>query len=64
MLTFEELVASAAKGRFAGIERTYTPNHVAQLRGSLPVRHTLAEVGAARLWDLLQTEPFVAALGA
>ncbi|MBV8512787.1 MAG: isocitrate lyase [Xanthobacteraceae bacterium] len=64
MLTFEELVAPAAKGRFASIERTYTPNHVAQLRGSLPVRHTLAEVGAARLWDLLQTEPFVAALGA
>ena len=64
MLTFEELVASAVKGRFAGIDRIYKPKHVLQLRGSFEVRYTIAEIGAVRLWNLLQTEPFVAALGA
>ena len=64
MLTFEQLVPSATKDRFAGIHRTYEPSHVLQLRGSLQIRHTLAEAGANRLWELLHGEPFVAALGA
>ena len=64
MLTFDKLVPSAKKDRFAGIHRTYEPNHVLQLRGSLQIHHTLAEHGANRLWDLLHGEPFVAALGA
>jgi isocitrate lyase len=64
MLTFEELVPSAPKERFLGIHRTYSPNDVLRLRGSLRIQHTLAEVGANRLWSLLQSEPFVAALGA
>jgi isocitrate lyase len=64
MPTFEELVPSAAKDRFAGIHRTYKPSDVVRLRGTLAIRHTLAEVGADRLWDLLHNEPFVAALGA
>jgi isocitrate lyase len=64
MLTFEDLVPSAMKGRFAGIDRTYGPKRVSELRGSFDVRHTVAEIGAVRLWNLLQNEPFVAALGA
>src|SRR6516165_9438038 len=64
MLTFENLVPSATKHRFAGIHRTYGPSDVLQLRGSLQISHTLAEAGANRLWDLLHSEPFVAALGA
>ena len=64
MLTFEQLVPAAAKNRFAGIQRSYRPEDVLRLRGSLAIRHTLAEVGACRLWDLLHNEPFVAALGA
>src|SRR5215472_7232680 len=64
MLTFENLVPSATKDRFAGIHRTYVPSDVLRLRGSLQISHTLAEAGANRLWDLLHTEPFVAALGA
>jgi isocitrate lyase len=64
MLTFEELVPAAPKERFLGIRRTYGPNDVLRLRGSLRVQHTLAEAGANRLWSLLQSEPFVAALGA
>jgi isocitrate lyase len=50
--------------RFAGIRRDYTPADVDRLAGSFRVRHTLAEMGAARLWHLLNTEPFVNTLGA
>jgi isocitrate lyase len=50
--------------RFAGIQRDYTEADVARLSGSFRVRHTLAEMGAARLWHLLKTEPYVNTLGA
>jgi isocitrate lyase len=50
--------------RWSGIERLYTADDVARLAGSVEIRHTLAEIGAERLWRLLQTEDFVAALGA
>src|ERR1700689_119069 len=50
--------------RFAGIRRDYTPEDVQRLAGSFSIRHTLAEMGAARLWHLLRTEPYVNTLGA
>jgi isocitrate lyase len=50
--------------RWTGILRPYGAADVDRLRGSLPIRHTLAERGAERLWHLLQTEGHVAALGA
>jgi isocitrate/methylisocitrate lyase len=50
--------------RWDGIERPYTEEDVERLRGSVHVEHTLARLGAERLWQLLQDEPFVAALGA
>jgi len=50
--------------RFQGIRRDYTPAEVERLAGSVRIRHTLAEMGARRLWHLLKTEPYVAALGA
>ena len=50
--------------RFAGIRRDYTAADVERLAGSFRIRHTLAERGAARLWHLLRTEPYVATLGA
>ncbi|SEM27635.1 isocitrate lyase [Stigmatella aurantiaca] len=50
--------------RFEGIQRNYTQKDVEKLRGSLQIRHTLAEVGARRLWELLHTEEFINALGA
>ena len=50
--------------RFAGIRRDYTPAEVERLAGSFRVRHTLAEMGARRLWHLLRTEPYVNTLGA
>ncbi len=50
--------------RWRGIERPYTTEDVLRLRGSLAIEHTLARLGAERLWELLQTEPYVNALGA
>src|SRR3989442_5687182 len=38
--------------RWQGITRSYTPEDVYRLRGTLPVEHTLASHGAARLWKL------------
>ena len=50
--------------RWKGIERPYTADDVVRLRGSVVVEHTLARLGAQRLWNLLRTESYVAALGA
>jgi len=50
--------------RFDGIRRDYTPQDVARLSGSFRIRHTLAEMGADRLWYLLKARPFVPTLGA
>jgi isocitrate lyase len=64
MLKFEQLVHCATTERFAGIHRTYKPEDVLRLRGSVQIRHTLAELGAVRLWDLLNSQLYVGALGA
>src|ERR1700688_2796454 len=50
--------------RWTGIMRPYTPADVENLRGSMRIEHTLARHGAETLWHMLQTEPYVAALGA
>jgi isocitrate lyase len=50
--------------RWRGVERPYTADDVLRLRGSIHVEHTLARMGAERLWDLLQTEPYINSLGA
>jgi isocitrate lyase len=50
--------------RWSGIERGYSAADVIRLRGSLQIEHTLARRGAEKLWDLLNAEPFVNALGA
>ena len=50
--------------RWRGITRAYTAEDVAKLRGSVEIKHTLAERGAKRLWELLHSEPYVPALGA
>src|SRR5271166_421278 len=49
---------------FSNIRRDYGPADVERLAGSFRIGHTLAEMGAARLRHLLQTEPFVPTLGA
>ncbi len=50
--------------RWQGVERGYRAADVVRLRGSIPVDHSLARLGAEKLWRLLQDEPYVAALGA
>ncbi len=50
--------------RWQGIKRPYTAEDVVRLRGSVQIEHTLARMGAERLWQLLHSEPYVAALGA
>ncbi len=50
--------------RWAGVERPYSAEDVERLRGSVVVEHTLARMGAERLWRLMNEKPFVRALGA
>jgi isocitrate/methylisocitrate lyase len=50
--------------RWRGIERTYTAEQVVRLRGSIVPEHTFARRGAERLWELLQRDEPVRALGA
>jgi isocitrate lyase len=50
--------------RWKGVVRNYTAADVVRLRGSLSIEHTLARRGADRLWNLLNKETFVNALGA
>ncbi|WAC62719.1 isocitrate lyase [Pseudoxanthomonas sp. SL93] len=50
--------------RWAGITRNYTAADVVRLRGTVPVEHSIAKIGAEKLWNYLQTEDFVNALGA
>ena len=54
----------ATDRRWQEISRGYSADAVIRLRGSVEIKHTLAEMGAERLWELLHTEPYVAALGA
>src|SRR6202140_5535312 len=49
--------------RWRGVERPYTSDDVARLRGSVHVEYSLARLGAEKFWQLLQREPVVGALG-
>lgn len=50
--------------RWKGIQRPYTAEDVIRLRGSVQIEHTLARMGAEKLWRLLQTESHIRTLGA
>jgi len=50
--------------RWKGVKRPYSPDDVARLRGSVHIEHTLARMGAEKLWRLVNTEPYVNCLGA
>lgn len=69
MSTRQEQIAQLEKSwaedsRWKGIKRNYSAADVVKLRGSLLIQNTLAEKGAARLWESLHEEDFVNALGA
>ena len=59
-----EIESGWTSDRWRGIERPYGGEDVARLRGSIEIEHTLARIGAERLWTLLHTEDRVSALGA
>jgi isocitrate lyase len=60
-----ERIAGEWEGeRWEGIERPYTADDVARLRGSVRIEYTLARLGAERLWKLMSERLFVRALGA
>jgi isocitrate lyase len=63
-LTLSGIIPSAPVGRFDGISRPYSTEDVMRLRGSFQIRYSLAERGANRLWELLQSEPYLPSLGA
>jgi len=50
--------------RWAGVERPYATEDVERVRGRFRIEHTLARLGAERLWQLMHSEEFVPALGA
>jgi isocitrate lyase len=50
--------------RWSGVSRTYTAEDVVRLRGTVQIEHTLARLGAEKLWALVNTEPYVNCLGA
>jgi len=50
--------------RWEGITRPYSAEDVVRLRGSVQIEHTLARLGAERLWASMHEKPFVRALGA
>lgn len=69
MATREQQAAALAKDwaenpRWKGVTRNYTAEDVVRVRGSVQIEHTLAKNGAAKLWNLINTEPYVNALGA
>ncbi len=50
--------------RWAGVTRNYGAADVVRLRGTVAVEHSLARLGAEKLWGYLQEDGFVNALGA
>src|SRR5574337_74752 len=50
--------------RWIGVKRPYTAEDVVRLRGTVHVEHSLARLGAEKLWKSLHNEDFVNALGA
>jgi isocitrate lyase len=58
------VITDAPKGRFDGVLRPYSQKDVDSLRGSLKIEHSLARHGANKLWELMQSEPYVHSLGA
>ena len=68
-MTKEQEIARLEKSwstdaRWKGVTRPYSPADVMRLRGSVTIEYTLARLGSERLWELLNTEPYVHSLGA
>ena len=69
MSTREQQIAELEKDwaenpRWKGIKRGYSAADVVRLRGSFPIEYTVARRGAEKLWNLVNSEPYVNCLGA
>ena len=60
----EEIETAWKSARWAGVERSYTAEDVYKLRGSVAIEYSVARKGAEGLWERLQQDQHVAALGA
>ena len=49
--------------RFSGIKRDYNPEQVERLRGSIKIDYTICKIQSQKLWDLLNSEPYLNTLG-
>ena len=49
--------------RFAGIKRDYTSKEVERLRGSIKIEYSMCKHQSKKLWDLLNSEPYINTLG-
>ncbi|MGY6743562.1 MAG: isocitrate lyase [Cecembia sp.] len=54
----------AENSRWKGVKRTYTAEDVVRLAGNYQLEYSIARMGAERLWEKLNAQPFVAGLGA
>jgi isocitrate lyase len=54
----------AENPRWRGVKRGYSAEDVVRLRGSVEIEHTLARLGAEKLWKLVNERPYVNSLGA
>jgi isocitrate lyase len=68
-MTKEQEIAKLEKSwntdaRWKGVTRRYSAEDVMRLRGSVNIEYTLARLGSERLWELVNSEPYVHSLGA
>ena len=49
--------------RFAGIKRDYNQEDVERLRGSIKIEYSICKQQSTKLWNLLNSEPYVNTLG-
>jgi isocitrate lyase len=54
----------AENPRWRGVKRGYSAEDVVRVRGSVQIEHTLARLGAEKLWKLVNERPYVNSLGA
>ncbi len=50
--------------RWKNVQRPYTAEEVVSLQGSYVIEHTVAKIGAQKLWNKLKNQDYVAGLGA
>src|SRR5713101_1722172 len=63
-VALKEIEREWGSDRWTGINRSYSPEEVYALRGSIKVEFSIAKIASERLWSLMRSQPYVQALGA